>query len=124
MEPAKSGGGTRYLAELSLHDGDWRQENHTRPRTKSSLRVQALSFLAPAFRGTLGSQAGLTSRAGEAALASLESRLSHSLLAREETLGPPMSAAELKWLRKHRSKSARRWNLLTNWRPEVLRYVA
>ena len=60
----------------------------------------------------------------DAALSRLESMLSRSLLAREETLDLLVSGAELKWLRKHRSKEARQWNLLTNWRPEVLRYVA
>lgn len=60
----------------------------------------------------------------DSALSSLESMLSYSLLAREETLGRPVSNAELSWLRKHRSKQAMEWNLLTNWRPEVLRYAA
>lgn len=59
------------------------------------------------------------------ALESLESALKHSLLAREEPLGKPtLSEAEQKWLRKYRSKEAREWNLLTNWRSEALRYVA
>jgi transcriptional regulator with XRE-family HTH domain len=61
----------------------------------------------------------------DAALEELESALKRSLLAREEPLGQPkLSEAELKWLKKHRPKEAREWNLLTNWRPEALRYVA
>jgi transcriptional regulator with XRE-family HTH domain len=61
----------------------------------------------------------------DAALEELESALKRSLLAREEPLGKSkFSDAELKWLKKHRPKEAREWNLLTNWRPEALRYVA
>jgi transcriptional regulator with XRE-family HTH domain len=61
----------------------------------------------------------------DAALEELESSLKRSLLAREEPLGQPkLSEAEHKWLKKHRPEEAREWNLLTNWRPEALRYVA
>jgi transcriptional regulator with XRE-family HTH domain len=61
----------------------------------------------------------------DAALEKLKSALKRSLLAREEPLGnPKLSEAEFKWLKKHRPKEAREWNLLTNWRPEALRYVA
>jgi transcriptional regulator with XRE-family HTH domain len=61
----------------------------------------------------------------DAALESLESALSRSLLAREEPLGQPrLSRAERNWLKKNRPKEARQWNLLTNWRPARLRYVA
>ena len=61
----------------------------------------------------------------DAVLEELESRLGRSLLAKEELLGrKDFSDAERKWLRKHRPKEARRWNVLSNWRPEVLRYVA
>jgi transcriptional regulator with XRE-family HTH domain len=58
-------------------------------------------------------------------LEELESRLRRSLLAKEELLGgTDFSDAERKWLRKHRPREAREWNVLSNWRPEVLRYVA
>jgi transcriptional regulator with XRE-family HTH domain len=61
----------------------------------------------------------------DAALAELESALKRSLLAREEPLGKPAPTdAEQRWLRQHRPKDARAWHLLTNWRPEALRYVA
>lgn len=61
----------------------------------------------------------------DAALESLESALRRSLLAREETLGHArLSETERAWLKKHRPKEARQWNLLTNWRPQALRYVA
>lgn len=74
--------------------------------------------------GSAAHRSGVMNVERDSALSSLESMLSYSLLAREETLGRPVSNAELSWLRKHRSKQAREWNLLTNWRPEVLRYVA
>jgi transcriptional regulator with XRE-family HTH domain len=61
----------------------------------------------------------------DAALEELECWLRHSLLAREEPLDKQrLSSAEHRWLRKYRSKEARAWRLLTNWRPEALRYVA
>jgi hypothetical protein len=60
----------------------------------------------------------------EAVFEELESELRTSLLAKEELLGGKnFSDAERKWLRKHRPKEARQWNVLSNWRPEVLRYV-
>jgi transcriptional regulator with XRE-family HTH domain len=59
------------------------------------------------------------------ALESLESTLRRSLLAREEALGQPrLTEGECNWLKKYRPKQAKQWNLLTNWRPELLRYVA
>lgn len=61
----------------------------------------------------------------DATLEKLQSALKGSLLARVEPLGQPkLSRAEHKWLKRHRPKEAREWNLLTNWRPEALRYVA
>jgi transcriptional regulator with XRE-family HTH domain len=61
----------------------------------------------------------------DAALEKLEFLLKRSLLAREQPLGTSkLSEAEYAWLKKHRPKEAREWNLLTNWRPEVVRYVA
>ncbi len=61
----------------------------------------------------------------DAVLERLESALRRSLLAREELLGgPQVSDAERRWLRKHRPKEARDWNVLSDWRPEALRYVA
>lgn len=59
------------------------------------------------------------------ALERLESSLKGSLLAREESLeSTSLTETERNWLRKHRSKEAKQWNLLTSWRPEALRYVA
>jgi hypothetical protein len=59
------------------------------------------------------------------ALESLELSLKRSLLAREESLGDAdLSETERSSLKKHRSKEAKQWNLLTNWRPEALRYTS
>ena len=61
----------------------------------------------------------------DAVLGNLESALRRSLLAREETLcHARLSETERTWLKKHRPREARQWNLLTDWRPEALRYVA
>ena len=61
----------------------------------------------------------------DAALEHLEATLKRSLLAREELfVGRHVGESERRWLKKHRSKEARDWNLLSNWRPEALRYVA
>lgn len=61
----------------------------------------------------------------DAVFEELESRLKRGLLAKEDLLGgTDFSDAERKWLRRHRPKEAREWNVLSNWRPELLRYVA
>ena len=71
------------------------------------------------------SKASLPNPQRDVALEQLESTLKRSLLAKEEALGEAkLSDAEHKWLKEHRPKVARDWNLLTNWRPETLRYVA
>jgi hypothetical protein len=60
----------------------------------------------------------------EIVLKRLESALRPSLLAREDQLGgPQLSDAERQWLKKHRPREARDWNVLSNWRPGALRYV-
>jgi len=83
-----------------------------------------LGFVVSLARGA-GSRAALRNPQRDAALQQLESTLKRSLLAKEEALGEvKLSDAEHKWLKEHRPKEARDWNLLTNWRPETLRYVA
>ena len=58
------------------------------------------------------------------ALAELEQRLDQSRLAREETLcQAAVSEAERRWLANQRSEEAKYWGLLTDWRPEMVRYV-
>jgi len=71
-----------------------------------------------------GGRAGSLNPPRNEALKALESTLRRSLLAREEGFGKlTRNVAEHNWLKKHRSRAARDWHVLTNWRPEALRYV-
>jgi transcriptional regulator with XRE-family HTH domain len=59
-----------------------------------------------------------------AALARLEARLERSRLAREEPLcRASMPEEERRWLADQRPAEARRWNLLTDWTVDALRYA-
>jgi transcriptional regulator with XRE-family HTH domain len=59
------------------------------------------------------------------ALASLESLLEHSRLAREDYFyRAPRNDRERQWLFENRSDAAQHWNLLSDLRPEHLQYVA
>ena len=72
-----------------------------------------------------GRRSGFPNSGRDVALEQLETTLRRSLLAREDVLaGAHVSESERRWLKKHRSKDARDWNVLSNWRPEALRYVA
>jgi transcriptional regulator with XRE-family HTH domain len=72
-----------------------------------------------------GQRSALPDFRRDTALEHLEATLRRSLLAREELLGgPQVSESERRWLKKHRPREARDWNVLSNWRPEALRYVA
>jgi transcriptional regulator with XRE-family HTH domain len=83
-----------------------------------------LGFVVALARKASRQSAMQDSRRDEA-LDQLEVTLRRSLLAREELLaGAHVSESERRWLKKHRSKEARDWNVLSNWRPEALRYVA
>jgi hypothetical protein len=71
---------------------------------------------------------GLAERTGDdaraVALGLLEAQLERSRLAREEPLGrASLADAERRWLVDHRSADARRWNLLTDWTVDALRYA-
>ena len=58
------------------------------------------------------------------ALAELEAVLEESRLAREDTFcQESLSEAERRWLRGVRPPAAQRWNLLTDWTPESVRYA-
>jgi transcriptional regulator with XRE-family HTH domain len=58
------------------------------------------------------------------ALGELEKTLEMSRLAGEDTfLKQVKTDVEREWLRRNRSEEAKRWNLLTNWRPEHLQYA-
>jgi hypothetical protein len=77
--------------------------------------------VAPARKA--GQRSALPDSRRDAALEKLGATLSRGLLAREELLAGT-HVRERRWLKKHRSKEARDWNVLSNWRPEALRYVA
>ncbi|HKO03840.1 MAG TPA: helix-turn-helix transcriptional regulator [Candidatus Acidoferrales bacterium] len=54
----------------------------------------------------------------------LEQTLADSKLEKEDSFCKELNEAERAWLREHSSEEARQWNLLSDLRPEVLRYVA
>lgn len=59
------------------------------------------------------------------ALLELEAMLDESRLAKEDAFyRPPRTEEERDWLRQNRSEEATHWNLLTDLRPEHLRYAA
>lgn len=59
------------------------------------------------------------------ALSDLEAELERSRLAREDTLcRASLPEAERRWLAEHRPEDARRWNVLTDWTVDALRYAA
>jgi hypothetical protein len=58
------------------------------------------------------------------ALESLESSLESGRLAREDYFyGPPRNDRKRQWLYENRPEAARRWNLLSDLRPEHLQYA-
>lgn len=57
-------------------------------------------------------------------LRALETELERSRLAREDTLCKVLREPQRRWLALNRSEDAKHWNLLTDWTPDVLRYVA
>jgi len=65
-----------------------------------------------------------TNEGRDRALEELGNKLEESRLAREDTFVKRVNTeVEREWLRKNRSEEAKHWNLLTNWRPEHLRYA-
>ena len=71
------------------------------------------------FVVTLGQRA-----AGRRDLQQLEQSLADSKLAKEDSFCKELNEPERQWLREHSSKEAKEWNLLSDLRPETLRYVA
>jgi transcriptional regulator with XRE-family HTH domain len=58
-------------------------------------------------------------------LRKLEETLENSKLAKAEPLGKAsVGPKERQWLMENRSEEASRWNLLTDWKPEMLRYAS
>jgi transcriptional regulator with XRE-family HTH domain len=58
-----------------------------------------------------------------ATLLNLENALEDSKLAKEDSFCRQLSDGERRWLREHRSAEAEKWNLLSDLRPESVRYV-
>jgi hypothetical protein len=85
------------------------------------------------LQNRLGFVVGLACRLAERArddrtvrvLADVEAQLDRSRLAREDTLcQASLPEAERRWLSEHRPEAARRWNLLTDWTADALRYAS
>lgn len=60
---------------------------------------------------------------GNDSLLDPEQMLSESKLAREDYFGREPNEVERRWLQEHSSNQARQWNVLSDLRPESLRYV-
>jgi transcriptional regulator with XRE-family HTH domain len=58
------------------------------------------------------------------ALQAPEEMLVDSKLQKEDSFCKELSESERRWLREHSSDEAKRWNLLSDLRPDALRYVA
>jgi transcriptional regulator with XRE-family HTH domain len=71
------------------------------------------------FVVTLGQRA-----AGRNDLLPLEQRLVDSKLMKEDYFCKELTDPECRWLREHSSDEARQWHLLSDLRPDALRYVA
>lgn len=61
---------------------------------------------------------------GNYALQKPEQELADSKLAKEDSFCRELSEPERRWLESHRSEEARQWNLLSDLRPDALRYVS
>lgn len=80
---------------------------------------------ARALQNRLGFVVTLARRAaGREELDPLERALAESKLEREDSFCRELSEREREWLRAHSSAEAREWHLLSDLRPETLRYVA
>ncbi len=62
--------------------------------------------------------------AGRDDLQPLEQMLADSKLEKENSFCKELNEAERRWLREHSSEEAKQWNLLSDLRPDALRYVA
>jgi transcriptional regulator with XRE-family HTH domain len=83
-----------------------------------------LGFVATLAREVVKRQAPNQSDRIEA-LRKLEDTLENSKLAKVEPLRKAsVGPRERQWLMENRSEEASRWNLLTDWRPEMLRYAS
>ena len=71
------------------------------------------------FVVTLGRRA-----AGRDDLQPLEETLADSKLEKEDSFCKELNEAERRWLREHSSEEAKQWHVLSDLRPDMLRYVA
>ena len=113
---------TEALPWLLFHyedmDVDWLVQQ-ARARNLSN-RLGFVVSLAKAVLNAAG-----TTAEGNELLNLLEAQLKESRLAKEDTLcQSSLSERERDWLRQTRPPEAEYWNLLTDWRPEHLQYVA
>ena len=77
------------------------------------------------LQNRLGFVVSLARRAGQRDdLQGLEQALADSKLEKEDSFCKELNEAERAWLREHSSEEAKQWHLLSDMRPEVLRYVA
>lgn len=77
------------------------------------------------LQNRLGFVVTLAHRAsGNAALETPERTLADSKLAKVEPFCRELNEAEHRWLQEHSSEEAQQWNLLSDLRPDQLRYVA
>jgi transcriptional regulator with XRE-family HTH domain len=76
------------------------------------------------LQNRLGFAVTLAQRASSnGTLLSLEKELEDSKLVKEDSFCRELSDGERRWLREHRSAEAEKWNLLSDLRPESVRYV-
>lgn len=88
------------------------------PRVKAHDRQNRLGFVVSLAR-QLAERRGEPARTD--ALRMLETTLERSKLVHEDVFGrSALTQAESRWLREHRPEDARRWNVLSNMRPEHL----
>ena len=79
---------------------------------------------ARALQNHLGFVVTLARRvAGRDDLQPLEQTLAESKLEKENSFCKELNEAERRWLREHSSEEARQWHLLSDLRPDALRYV-
>jgi transcriptional regulator with XRE-family HTH domain len=76
------------------------------------------------LQNRLGFAVTLAQRASHnGGLLNLEKELEDSKLVKEDSFCRELSDGERRWLREHRSAEAEKWNLLSDLRPESVRYV-
>ncbi len=76
------------------------------------------------LQNRLGFAVTLAQRASNnAALLNLEEELEDSKLVKQDSLCRQLSDGERRWLLEHRSPEAEKWNLLSDLRPDMLRYA-